>query len=65
MVDSTLRPGETFRESGGLIQGLRGDAKYKNKRLMTGVKMMEEKRKPQKPIRRCRPTIPATRHSNR
>jgi hypothetical protein len=46
-------------------QTFRGDAKYRNRRLMIGVKTIEQKRKPQKPMRRSRPTIPATRHSNK
>ena len=30
---------------------------------MAGVKIKEQKRKPQNPIRRFRPAIPATRHN--
>jgi hypothetical protein len=41
------------------------DAKYRNMRLIKGVKRTEQKRKPQKPMRRSRPTIPATRHRAR
>src|ERR1039457_1355083 len=44
-------------------QIFRGIAEYRNSRLMMGVTPMEQKRKPQKPMRRFRPTMPATRHS--
>ncbi|TRZ53249.1 hypothetical protein D4S03_02070 [bacterium] len=50
---------------GAGCQTFRGVEKYKNSKLMTGVKMKEQKKKPQKPIRRFRPAIPATRHSAR
>jgi hypothetical protein len=42
---------------------LRGVVKNKNNRLMKGVKMMEQNRKPQKPMRRFLPAIPATKHN--
>lgn len=50
---------------GAARQTFRGDAKYRNRRLMIGVKTMEQNRNPQKPMRRSRPTIPATRHSTK
>jgi len=39
------------------------DAKYRNMRLIKGVKITEQNTKPQKPRRLSRPKIPATRHS--
>jgi hypothetical protein len=42
-----------------------GVAKNKNDKLMKGVKIMEAKKNPQKPMRRFRPRIPAKRHNER
>jgi hypothetical protein len=40
-------------------QPRRGVEKYRNSRLTNGVKMSEQNRKPQKPMRRFRPRMPA------
>jgi hypothetical protein len=48
-----MDPGRTFF----------GVEKNKNNRLTKGVKIIEAKKNPQKPIRRFRPEIPATRDS--
>jgi hypothetical protein len=50
---------------GSRCQNLRGVAKYRNNRLTKGVKIKELKKKPQNPIRRFRPAIPAARQSAR
>jgi hypothetical protein len=40
-------------------QTLRGVEKYRNRRQTKGVKMIEQKKKPQKPMRRFEPKAPA------
>jgi hypothetical protein len=44
---------------------LRGAAQYRKRSVMMGVKHMELNRKPQNPMRRFLPAIPATRHKIR
>src|SRR5579871_1972184 len=47
------------------LQAFRGCPKYRNRRLMIGVKTIELKKYPQNPMRRFLPQIAATRHNAR